>query len=131
MTQTQSTLATLRPPKRKKDAVDETAEPDYKYDAKVASRVFYPICIGEVLDERYRVDHKLGQGGFSTVWMAYGFQSERDVALEVMALESEDSGDSGEHQSYMRDVIRQNVQDTSHLVVSLEALESLHKGGIV
>ena len=157
------------------DGVDENAEPDYKYDAKVASRVFCPICIGEVLNKRYRVDHKLGQGGFSTVWMAHDFQSEKDVALKVMASEP---GDSGEHEAYMQDEIRQNVQDPSHLVVSLatfslpgrnedtshqvlvlplmgphfdsiyvkrlsmsirmsaarqllEALESLHKGGIV
>lgn len=71
---------------KEEDDVDETAEPDYKYDAKVASRVFYPICIGEVLNERHRVGHKLGQGGFSTVWMAYDIQSERDVALKAMAL---------------------------------------------
>ena len=110
--------------------------------------------------------------------MAYDFQSERDVALKVMASESGGSGDSGEHESYMQNEIRQNVQDASHLVVSLatfalpgrnessshqvlvlplmgphfdsiyvkrlsmstrmsaarqllEALESLHKGGIV
>lgn len=104
--------------------------------------------------------------------MAYDLQTERDVALKVMA-----SGDSGQHESYMQDEILQSVQDTSRLVTSLatfslpgsntshqvlvlplmgphlnsfhvlkkysmptrmsaarqllEALESLHKGGIV
>lgn len=68
------------------DDIDELAEPNYKYDIGIASRVFYPICIGEVLNERYRIDHKLGQGGFSTVWMAYDLQSKRDVALKSHGL---------------------------------------------
>ncbi|KAF4122025.1 hypothetical protein GMORB2_7618 [Geosmithia morbida] len=32
--------------------------------------VHYPICIGDVLASRYRVEHRLGHGGFSTVSMA-------------------------------------------------------------
>lgn len=157
---------------REEDDVDEYAEPAYKYAPEESFHVFYPICIGEVLNERYRVDHKLGHGGFSTVWMAYDLQTGRDVALKVMA-----SGDSGQHESYMQDEILQSVQDTSRLVTCLatfsllgsntshqvlvlplmgphlnsfhvlkkysmptrmsaarqllEALESLHKGGIV
>jgi hypothetical protein len=30
---------------------------------------YYPICIADVLDQRYRIEHKLGHGGFSTVWL--------------------------------------------------------------
>ncbi|EHK97691.1 putative protein kinase dsk1 [Glarea lozoyensis 74030] len=33
---------------------------------------FHPLCLGETLrDERYTVKHKLGWGGFSTVWLAW------------------------------------------------------------
>lgn len=35
----------------------------------VASR-YYPVCIGEVLRDRYQIVGKLGFGASSTVWLA-------------------------------------------------------------
>ena len=96
------------------DEVEEGAEDSVVYDKEKGSRMFYPIRIGEVLDQRYQVDHKIGHGGFSTVWMAYDLQDKKDVALKVMA-----SGDSGEHEYQMHDGIRQSVEDTSHLLLPL------------
>jgi serine/threonine protein kinase len=33
---------------------------------------FHPICLGDTIKNgRYRVCHKLGWGGFSTVWLAW------------------------------------------------------------
>lgn len=74
------------------DRIDELefiAEPWHQYgegDNSDDSRVFYPICLGEVLNERYLVEHKIAYGGFSTVWMAHDLQEKRDVALKVMCL---------------------------------------------
>ena len=32
---------------------------------------FHPVCLGDTLkDDRYKIYHKLGFGGFSTVWLA-------------------------------------------------------------
>ncbi|KKK17643.1 CMGC protein [Aspergillus rambellii] len=62
--------------------LEEVVEPWNKYDLKESSRVFYPICVGEVLDERYLIEHKIGSGGFATVWMAHDLQDKRDVALK-------------------------------------------------
>lgn len=92
----------------------EVVEPWYKYDIKETRHVFYPICLGEVLKERYLVEHKLGFGGGSAVWMAHDLQDKRDVALEVMSL-----GEWGENEIHMQDEIIQNVQDTSHFVTYL------------
>ncbi|EEH02630.1 protein kinase [Histoplasma capsulatum G186AR] len=94
--------------------LEEIVEPWHKYDMKTTPHVFYPICVGEVLNERYLVEHKIGSGGFSTVWMAHDLQDSRDVALKVMSL-----GEWGENEARMQGEIRQNVYDTSHLVTSL------------
>lgn len=56
----------------------------WKYDLEKASRVFYPICLGDVLNERYLIEHKIGFGGFSTVWMAHDLRDKRDVAIKVL-----------------------------------------------
>lgn len=83
----------------------------FQYDPKETSRVFYPICLGDVLVERYLIEHKIGFGGFSTVWMAHDLQEKRDVALKVMC-----AGGWGERELLVQDQILQSVQDTSHLV---------------
>lgn len=94
--------------------IELVTEEPWKYD-KTSSRVFYPIQIGEVLDHgRYRIEHKLGHGGFSTVWMAYDFQKKQDVALKIMA-----SGESGEHEYRIQKEIPQDIQDTSHIITYL------------
>ncbi|KAB8207771.1 kinase-like domain-containing protein [Aspergillus parasiticus] len=78
------------------------------------SHVFYPICLGEVLNGRYLVENKMGSGGGSTVWIAHDLQDKRDVALKVMA-----SGEWADNEMRMQNEIIQNVWDTSHLVTYL------------
>lgn len=42
---------------------------------------FHPVCLGDTFkDGRYKIYHKLGWGGFSTVWLA------RDQSCVVLAL---------------------------------------------
>lgn len=74
------------------------AEPWHKYDIKETPNVFYPIYLGEMLNGRYLVEHKLGFGGGSTVWMAHDLQHRREVALKVMSL-----GDWGENEYRMQE----------------------------
>ena len=97
------------------DDFDEFAEPVWKYDKRQTTDIFYPICTDEVLNNRYRIEHKLGHGGSSTVWMAHGFQDNQDVALRIMA-----SGDSGEYEYHIQREICRNVQDISRFVIYLE-----------
>ncbi len=53
---------------------------------------FYPVHIGATFaKERYRVVHKLGCGGFSTVWLARDESLHRCVALEIITAEASDS----------------------------------------
>jgi serine/threonine protein kinase len=74
--------------------------------------VLYPIHLGEVLNERYLVEHKLGFGGGSTVWMAFDLQDKRDVALKVIAL-----GQWADNEIRIQDEILKTVQNTSRLVI--------------
>ena len=94
--------------------LEEVVEPWHKYDIKETSHVYYPICLEEVLKDRYLIKHKVGFDGFSTVWMAHDLQDRRDVALKVMASGWEDSSEIR-----IQDEILRDVQDTSHLVTYL------------
>lgn len=91
--------------------LEEVVEPWNNYDLKKTSHVFYPICLGEVLNDRYLIEHKTGAGGFSTVWMARDLRDGMDVALKVMS-----SGEWAEGEIRMQDEIVQKVRDTSNLV---------------
>jgi hypothetical protein len=45
---------------------------------------YHPIHLGDCLDEgRYRVIHKLGHGGFSTVWLCRDSQEDKYVAVKI------------------------------------------------
>ncbi|KAJ4411618.1 hypothetical protein N0V82_008987 [Gnomoniopsis sp. IMI 355080] len=48
---------------------------------------FHPVHLGDTLDAagRYRVIHKLGHGGFGTVWLCRDMQDPGYVAVKVMA----------------------------------------------
>ena len=76
------------------------------------SGLLYPICIGEVLKNTYRIEHKLGHGDFSTVWLARDTKKKRDVALKILA-----PGSDNEYT--MQKEIRRTVQDTPYLVTYL------------
>lgn len=49
---------------------------------------YHPVCIGDVLEGRYRVIHKLGYGGYSTVWLARDQQLEVYVAVKISTADS-------------------------------------------
>lgn len=88
--------------------VEEKSEAPERY---AFGRLYCPITIGQVLNQIYRVEHKLGHGAFSTVWMAHDINKNKDVALKIMV-----SGDDAEYELSMHNKIMQTVQDTSRLL---------------
>jgi hypothetical protein len=97
------------------DFVDSDDECEVETDAEPRIRywegLYCPLYMGEVLDGRYRIEHKLGWRGFSTVWLAHDIQQNKAVALKVAI-----SGQQGEHERAMQDEIIRTVRDTSNLV---------------
>jgi serine/threonine protein kinase len=57
----------------------------------------YPICIGDVLIHKYRIEHKLGHDDFSTVWLVRDIKKKRDVVLKIMI-----PGDAGDYDAACR-----------------------------
>jgi len=58
---------------------------------------FCPVHLGDTFaDQRYKVIHKLGAGGFSTVWLARDGIEQRYVSLKI--LRAEDSEECNELQ---------------------------------
>ncbi|PYH95907.1 hypothetical protein BO71DRAFT_449045 [Aspergillus ellipticus CBS 707.79] len=85
--------------------LEEVVEPWQKYHIEETPRVFYPVRVGEVLNDRYLVEHKIGAGGFSTIWMPVTFKT-RGINMSMAT----------------------RMSAAQQL---LEALENLHKAGIV
>src|SRR5262245_33026006 len=48
---------------------------------------FHPMHIGDIVQNRYRVRHKLGYGSYGTVWLVEDLSSGRCAALKVLAAE--------------------------------------------
>ncbi|KAF2151295.1 kinase-like protein [Myriangium duriaei CBS 260.36] len=49
---------------------------------------YHPIHLGDVLNARYRILHKVGWGAYSTVWAARDERSQRHVAIKVKVSKS-------------------------------------------
>ncbi|KAI0530352.1 kinase-like domain-containing protein [Xylaria digitata] len=75
---------------------------------------FHPIHLGDALDGRFEVIHKLGSGGFATVWLCRDRQLEEWRAVKVMT--ADHSPDSAEARTF--EFLKQNS--------SLEELEQNH-----
>ncbi len=82
----------------------------------------YPICIRDILIGMYRIVHKLGWGGFSTVWIAQDLRHNKLVALKI--------GISGNEQELdiQKEILR-TVKDTSHCLTYLDAFPLIGANG--
>ncbi|KAI1399433.1 kinase-like protein [Hypoxylon fuscum] len=90
--------------------VESESEPRERYDKDL----YCPLRIGQVLGQRYRIEHKLGWGGFSTVWLARDLHQGIALALKVMS-----PGWRGEHERQMNDeIIRRCHPDTSNSLIT-------------
>lgn len=106
------------------DFVDSDHEADIEAESEDTTEYFnsyfYPVRIGDIFKERYEVVHKLGRGGFSTVWLAHDQQMEEDVALKILC----SAGFTAEEEAHLR--VTQRVKDPTRLVLCKDAF-NLHR----
>ncbi|KAI0811506.1 kinase-like protein [Xylaria sp. FL0064] len=94
--------------------VDTEAEPYAGY-LETENR-YCPLRIGQVIgaDPRFRIEHKLGWGGFSTVWLARNLATDRLFALKVMS-----PGWRANHERKMNiDIVQKAGEDISDYLVT-------------
>lgn len=51
---------------------------------------YHPINLGDVVGQRFKIIHKLGNGGFALVWLARDLDQDRYVALKILKADAPD-----------------------------------------
>src|SRR3954469_6636247 len=49
---------------------------------------FHPVALGDILADKFKILHKLGSGGFSTVWLARDLQQNLNVAVKILVADA-------------------------------------------
>lgn len=89
------------------DEVEDESEDSLQY----LYGLYYPVRIGDLLHQnRYQIIHKLGHGGFSTVWLAHDRQDGKDVALKILS-----SSENAAKEYQIHEAIKQKVQNAHSL----------------
>lgn len=80
----------------------------------------HPVLIGDRFrDDRYMVLHKLGYGGFSTVWLARDHAKERYVALKVLSAAGSKDNNEVVIQRYLSKL--EDVSDDLHITKIIDS----------
>lgn len=70
----------------------------------------YPVTVGEVIQgggKSYRIEHKLGHGAFSTIWLAFEVETNTSVALKIHRTHTR----AGQAESRIRQDMQQTISD--------------------
>jgi serine/threonine-protein kinase SRPK3 len=76
------------------DEFDSYGYPPIPFDVEDIDRYrpggFHPVIAGDVIGDRFEVIHKLGHGGFGTVWLCYDSLEDKWRAVKVVAASHSD-----------------------------------------
>ncbi|RYO97547.1 hypothetical protein DL765_011148 [Monosporascus sp. GIB2] len=83
---------------------------------------FHPVDIGDILNSRFEVIHKLGCGGFGIVWLCHDrdFNKWRAVKILTADLSAESSNQEVKTLAYLRDQASGEKLERNHIGVALE-----------
>ncbi|CAJ2509570.1 Uu.00g145960.m01.CDS01 [Anthostomella pinea] len=118
---------------------DESETQEYVYDYLVSQfgiedidrynkGGFYPVHIADILDDRWEVNHKLGSGGFGTVWLCRDLKEAKWRAVNVMAADHSSSGKEAEILQHLAQESTPEELDANYIAAPLEQfwLESVN-----
>lgn len=77
----------------------------------------YPVTVGEVIHgggKSYRIEHRLGFGGFSTVWLAFDLEARSSVTLKILTASDAPQTEVNIHQD-----LHQTISEPANLLLSL------------
>ncbi|KAI0378201.1 kinase-like protein [Hypomontagnella monticulosa] len=80
----------------------------------------HPVVLDDVLDGRFMVVHKLGSGGFGTVWLCRELSSEKWRAVKVMAASHSSGGSEQNIFRYLRSHCSAEELEENHITMPLE-----------
>ncbi|KAI1934066.1 hypothetical protein LOZ66_006159 [Ophidiomyces ophidiicola] len=78
--------------------VEEEKLPTYKLEH------YYPVKLGQILQDRYQIVGKVGYGGSSTVWLSRDLQNRQHVVLKICVNHSNKANNELEIYKYLESV---------------------------
>ncbi|OTB03596.1 hypothetical protein M426DRAFT_23539 [Hypoxylon sp. CI-4A] len=91
----------------------------------------YPVDIGDILGERFEVVHKLGYGGFSTVWLCLDVRNQTWKSVKIMTADHSAKENDLKIVSHLREKsslkqIEENHIDVPHEQFWIESANGRH-----
>lgn len=77
----------------------------------------YPVTVGEIIQgggKSYRIEHRLGFGGFSTVWLAFNLEERISVTLKILTASKDSQTEVSIHRN-----LHQTIPEPANLLLSL------------
>ncbi|KAJ2996251.1 hypothetical protein NUW58_g1034 [Xylaria curta] len=80
----------------------------------------HPTHLGDMLNDRFEVVHKLGSGGFGLVWLCYDMVQEKWRAVKVMTAEYSKGEIENRIYGRLREQASPKMLEDSHIIIPVE-----------
>ncbi|KAI1653935.1 kinase-like protein [Daldinia decipiens] len=90
---------------------------------------YYPVHIGDILNGRFEVVHKLGSGGFGIVWLCRDILLEKWRAVKIMTANQSAKGTEEKIFSYLRHHCSPAELKKNHILLPLEQFSLVGPNG--
>jgi serine/threonine-protein kinase SRPK3 len=86
----------------------------------------HPINLGDVVGHKFKIIHKLGNGGFALVWLARNLDEHKYVALKILRADAPDR--EIQVLEHLRNTLRNDVQITKlHETFKIQGPNGVHQ----
>lgn len=81
---------------------------------------FHPVHLGDILNGRFEVVHKLGSGGYGIVWLCLDMQKNKWRAVKVMTAEHSAKGKDEKVTRHLRSKANSQTMIENHVAIPFE-----------